>query len=165
MKDPAEAGENLAATRAMGGFQGEVRSANQATTQLTPSHERHVPLALTRGTGTELIGEVAALLRRRLRLAALLLSIAFAVLLVRHAFHVDPKDSASVWLFWLHVLVAVVLAALAAVLYWRWEVPLWRLRLCELVVFGLPAVFFLVVQYSLAVAWSDKGGFELETVV
>ena len=99
------------------------------------------------GSGPHLTDETRVLLRSRLRAAAFTLLLGFAVFLVRHVVGVlsgEPLDPA---LLGLHVLVVLVLGFSALPLWRHYTLSLRKLRLAELVIFGLPAVFFLLLQH------------------
>ncbi len=104
-------------------------------------------IAVIEGSGPELTQETQELLRRRLRLATLVLAAGFAVFLVLHAVLFRPADTVRVFFLAFHVLTTVTLAAVAAVICRRCEVSLARLRLYELATFGLPVAFFMTFQY------------------
>jgi eukaryotic-like serine/threonine-protein kinase len=99
------------------------------------------------GSGPHLTDETRVLLRSRLRAAASMLLLGFGVFLVRHVVGVlsgEPLDPA---LLGLHVLVVLVLGFSALPLWRHCALSLRKLRLAELVIFGLPAVFFLALQH------------------
>lgn len=121
----------------------------------------HCPVALVTGSGPQLIGETSCLLRRRLRLASGLMAVGLALFLVRHLFYADAGYWGLVF-FWFHLLVTVVLAAITFGLWRRCEISLAALRRLELVTFLLPAAFFLLMQYELALLFAARNDFELE---
>ncbi len=99
------------------------------------------------GSGPHLTDETRVLLRSRLRAAAFMLLLGFGVFLVRHVVGVlsgEPLDTAMLGL---HVMVVLVLGVSALLLWRRCALCLGKLRLAELVIFGLPAVFFLAMQH------------------
>ncbi len=103
-------------------------------------------IAVIEGSGPQLTQEIQNLLRRRLRLATLVLAAGLAVFLVLHVALFRPADPVSVFFLGFHVLTTTALAGVAAVICRRCEVSLGRLRLFELITFGLPAAFFLTFQ-------------------
>jgi serine/threonine-protein kinase len=99
------------------------------------------------GSGPHLTNETQVLLRSRLRAAAFILLLGFSVFLIRHVIGVlsgEPLDPA---LLALHILVVLVLGVSALPLCRHCAISLRKLRLAELVIFGLPAVFFLTLQH------------------
>lgn len=122
----------------------------------------HGPLAaqgvvLIEGSGPELTGEIQELLQSRLKMAALVLCVGFAAFLVEHLLRSDVTKPSHVFLFAFHAASTLVLGLLAILLY-RWgQLPLRWLRLAELVTFGLPATFFLAVQYFITLNSCSEG--------
>jgi serine/threonine-protein kinase len=99
------------------------------------------------GSGPHLTMETQALLRWRLRAAALLLLVGFAVFLVRHVVGVFTGEPLFPALLGLHVLVVIVLGLSAVALWGGWAASIKKLRMSELIIFGFPAAFFLLLQY------------------
>jgi serine/threonine-protein kinase len=117
-------------------------------------------VALVEGTTPALTGETQALLRFRLRMAAIVLFLGFAAFLVRHFFAADFSQPFSFFFFGFHAAVTVVLGALGFLMCHRCAVPLFWLRMTELAIFGLPMVTFLMLQHHLAMRCCDDGYFE-----
>jgi eukaryotic-like serine/threonine-protein kinase len=117
-------------------------------------------MMLVRGSGPELTCEMRDLLRGRLRLAATILAAGFGVFLVQHLFAGTLGLPARGFMFGFHVTVTLVLAAIAGLLCRNCFIPLGWLRAAEAVVFGLPAAFFLVLQYLGTLECCDEGFFE-----
>lgn len=113
--------------------------------------------ALVEGSGPRLTGEIHDLLLSRLRRATTVLCAGFAAFLVRHVFRADFSEPVEVFLFGFHVAATLVLALLGSFLYRRRELSLLWLRVCELITFGLPAVFFAVVQYFITLTSCAEG--------
>src|SRR5262245_59370740 len=88
------------------------------------------------------------LLRRRIRAAALILLTGFTLFLVRHAVRAAANEPFDPILLSCHLLVVAVLGGTAAALCRNRAIPSSWLRFAELVVFGLPAAFFLLLQYK-----------------
>jgi eukaryotic-like serine/threonine-protein kinase len=103
------------------------------------------------GTGPHLTNETQALLQSRLRAATLMLLIGFGIFLVRHVAGVLTGEPAAHVLLGFHVLVVLVLCLSAAILWRHRDMSLERLRIAELVVFGLPAAFFLMLQHRVTI--------------
>jgi eukaryotic-like serine/threonine-protein kinase len=99
------------------------------------------------GSGPHLTTETHGLLRLRLRAAALVLLVGFGVFLVRHVVGVLTGEPLSAVLLGFHVLVVLVLAAGTVCLCGRCAVSIEKLRTWELLLFGLPAAFFLILQH------------------
>jgi serine/threonine-protein kinase len=90
--------------------------------------------------------ELRCLLGRRLRVAALILCGGFAMFLLRDLLLRETGPKPAIVLV-PHVIVTVVLGVLTALLYARSCMSLRILRTCEVLVFGLPALFFVWFQY------------------
>src|SRR5215471_10601985 len=99
------------------------------------------------GSGPHLTKETQALLRLRLRAAAFILLIGFSVFLIRHVVGVLTGEPLSPVLLGFHVLVVLVLGLGAVPLCRHCAVSLGKLRVAELVIFGLPTLFFLMLQH------------------
>ncbi len=115
------------------------RSPAQGTDSFAP--ERKV----VEGSRPRLAVETQALLRSRLRAAATLLSVSFALFFGR-AFFLADVDADGIVVAFLG-LVLVVLVASQALLSSRRPLSLRRLRVVELVIFGLVTAFFVTMQY------------------
>jgi tRNA A-37 threonylcarbamoyl transferase component Bud32 len=103
------------------------------------------------GVTPHLSGETHALLRRRLRIVAVLLFIGFSSFLV---WTLVMSMIDSTWgeefglLFWGHVGVTAFLGFLAWKLCGHCNLSVKTLRIAELLVFGVPATFFLVMDFE-----------------
>ena len=104
-------------------------------------------VALVEGSGPRLTGEIATLLHRRLRLAATLLFFALLVFLPQHAFKTDFSRPGSGFLFGFHITNTFALGVLSGLLLTRRQMPIWQLRLAELLTFALPMTFLVAVQH------------------
>jgi eukaryotic-like serine/threonine-protein kinase len=107
---------------------------------------------IVQGSGPHLTTETQSLLRLRLRAAAFILLIGFSVFLVRHVVGVilgEPLDSL---LLGTHILVVLVLGFSTLPLCRQCPVSLRKLRAAELLIFGLPAVFFLLLQHRVTLS-------------
>jgi serine/threonine-protein kinase len=109
------------------------------------------------GSGPHLTTETQALLRLRLRAAALILLIGFGVFLVRHVIGVLTDEALSPLLLGFHVLVVLVLGVLAVRLLRHRDASIKKLRIEELVIFGLPAAFFLMLQHRVTLEDGGRG--------
>jgi serine/threonine-protein kinase len=108
-------------------------------------------------SGPHLTKETQALLRSRLRAAALILLIGFGVFLIRHVVGVLTGEPLSPVLLGFHVLVVLVLGFCAAPLCRHCTVSIAQLRISELIIFGLPAVFFLMLQHRMTLEDARRG--------
>ncbi len=113
---------------------------------------------LVQGSGTELSGETEHLLRSRLRSAALLLFSGFAAFLVWHITRLSFATVDMFVLFVLHSVTTVVLGLVALSLCSRCQMTTGQLRWVELITFGLPVVFTVLLQHSKAMLWADWYG-------
>jgi tRNA A-37 threonylcarbamoyl transferase component Bud32 len=118
-------------------------------------------MALVEGSGLELTRETQLLLGRRLRLAAVLMFVGFAVFLVRHLFLTGSALPREGFYLVAHAAVTIVLGLFAWRLCHRCVLPLRWLRVIELLLFGLPAAYFLTLTYSVVLEASQKGHFEI----
>ncbi len=116
------------------------------------------------GSSPEITCELEGLLRRRLRLAAVLLFVGFGVFLVWHVarFGLDVDEILGPGFLLFHVVVTAALGGIAALLWRRCMLPIVVLRLCEWLIFGLPALFFLAAQYKAAAELATRGHLTLE---
>lgn len=136
---------------------------NSATPADAPSidwsAEPRCAVELVEGSVCPLSQELLQLLHRRLRLASLVLFAGFAVFLIKHLFQVDFTTGPGISLFVLHVLVTAVLGAIGLPMCRGKKVSLLWLRRAELLVFGLPLVLFLLMQYMRASACCREMGY------
>ncbi len=122
--------------------------------------ERQSPCArpeFVAGSGPHLTKETQPLLRLRLRAAALILLIGFVVFLVRHAIGIVTGEPFDQILFGFHTLVVLVLSLSLKLLGRAHPSSMQKLRLAELVIFGLPAAFFVQLQHRSILLDSDRG--------
>jgi eukaryotic-like serine/threonine-protein kinase len=103
-------------------------------------------------SGPRLTQETQSLLRLRLRAAALILLIGFSVFLVRHVVGVLMGEPLDPVLLGAHILVVLVLGFCSLPLCQQCPVSLRKLRIAELVIFGLPAIFFLLLQHRVTLS-------------
>jgi serine/threonine-protein kinase len=122
--------------------------------QSTPDPRKREVVA---GSGPHLTVETQALLRSRLRAAALILLIGFGVFLIRHIAGAFAGEELSPVLLSVHVLVVIVLGICAAPLCRSCTVSLAKLRVTELIIFGSPAVFFVMVEHRVTLQDADRG--------
>ncbi|TWT35415.1 Serine/threonine-protein kinase PknB [Posidoniimonas corsicana] len=101
-------------------------------------------VALVEGSSPHLSSETRDILRSRLRTVAAIFFCVFSAFLTRWL--VLGIDSEHRWLFITHTLVTVLMGVLWSYLTWGQGFTLTRLRIAELLVFGDPALFFLVLS-------------------
>ncbi len=101
------------------------------------------PVALVEGSTPELSAEIQSLLRGRLRSAALLLALGFGAFFIRGIFLVDFAYVEDVVMWGLNGFVTAVLAVLGFALCRHCAMSTRKLRTMELLIFGLPALYFL----------------------
>jgi hypothetical protein len=109
------------------------------------------------GSGPHLTKDTQVLLRLRLRAAAFILLVGFGVFLVRHVVGVLMGEPLYPLLLGFHVLVVLVLGFSSMPLCRQCAVSLRKLRVAELVIFGLPAMFFLALQHRLTLEDAGRG--------
>jgi serine/threonine-protein kinase len=113
--------------------------------------------AVVSGSGPHLTEETQVLLRARLRAAALILLVGFGAFLVRHVAGVIGGEPFDPVLLGFHILVVLVLGFCSLPLCRKCPVSLRKLRVTELVIFGLPAVFFLLLQHRMTLSEAARG--------
>src|SRR5262249_47570135 len=99
------------------------------------------------GSGPHLTGETYSLLRYRLRAAAAILLIGFAAFYIRHVAGMIAGEPLDLLLLAAHTLVVLVLGLSLMPLCRNCPKSTHKLRVAELIVFGLPAAFFLLLQH------------------
>src|SRR5262245_55492257 len=114
-----------------------------------PRHFCRPRRELVAGSGPHLTTETQVLLRSRLRPTALILLVGFSVFLARHVAGLIAGEPLDSLLLTAHVLVVLVLGYCSLPLCRKRPASLRKLRLAELIVFGLPAVFFLLLQHRM----------------
>ncbi|MEZ6110361.1 MAG: serine/threonine-protein kinase [Pirellulaceae bacterium] len=112
------------------------------------SAPRCVQVHLVEGTGPAITGETQTLLRSRLRSAAIILFSGFTLFFVWRVVEmmrgVIPFDATAR----IHLLVVLFLAVCVGSLCRRCQISVGILRMKELLIFGLPGLYFLIMQYS-----------------
>ncbi len=106
---------------------------------------------LVEGSGPQISGETRNVLQYRLRSAALVLFAGFAVFLVWHLVSevLDAKPMSITYMLGGQVFVTAVLGICAFSLCHKCDSCLKTLRVKELIIFGLPAVFFFCAQSAM----------------
>ncbi len=105
---------------------------------------------LVEGSGSEISGEVQELLRSRLRSASLLTFVAFAIFLVWHIFQLDltPDKPLALPTFIWHIIATLVVGCIGFALCSKQAISTSQLRWMELGTCGVPAAFFMLMQYG-----------------
>lgn len=110
-----------------------------------------------KGSGPHLTNETQGLLRSRLRASALVLLVGFGAFLLRHIAGIVAGEPLDELLLSMHVAVVVVLGAASIGLCRSCPVSMQKLRVAELMIFGLPAVFFLLLQHRVMISDAARG--------
>ena len=113
---------------------------------------------LVRGSDSGRTEASEGLLRSRLRSAALLLFAGFAAFLVWHIFEIEFDSRLRVFVFAAHVAATFILAAIGYLLLTTWPLSARQLRAIELITFGAPLAFFVLLQYEKSLRWADEFG-------
>jgi serine/threonine-protein kinase len=114
----------------------------------------HCPVHLVEGSGPQLSGETEHLLRSRLRSAALLSFAGFAAFLVWHTLRIEFTSWILTAAYAGHIAATFILGAIGFSLSSRCPMTTRQLRGIELVTFGVPIAFFMLLQYSKLVQWT-----------
>jgi serine/threonine-protein kinase len=123
-------------------------------------------IALVEGSTPHLSAETRDLLKNRLRLAAVLFFVGFLVFLVRWFFFWNEWISQRLPLFLTHGFVTIIMGLFAVKLCRHCSYSLKTLRIAELLIFGCPALFFVVksVQESTYLANLPAGQARLDNL-
>jgi eukaryotic-like serine/threonine-protein kinase len=106
------------------------------------SEDPAAPVELIAGSGPELSGETNQLLRCRIRLASLILASGFTLFFVYNLFALDNTLPYATPIWLATGCMALILGVMGGSLCRYCAVSTLKLRLMELAVFGLPAIFF-----------------------
>jgi serine/threonine-protein kinase len=131
------------------------RSTHPCPVAAVPSTRKadQIKVALVAGSGPQLTGEITALLRRRLRIAALIIAVGL-ILYAAVVWLLVIRPDAEVDRTWLLLVVAfscilTPVAALLALLLWsRLPLSLGQLRAIELIAYGVTLAFWSWVEYA-----------------
>jgi serine/threonine-protein kinase len=93
----------------------------------------------------------------RLRASAILLLVGFGVFLVRHIVGLLTGEPLDPWLLGFHILIALVLSVMAIVLMPRATMSMRMLFIAELIIFSLPAMFFVALEHREILAGVRRG--------
>ena len=133
-------------------LRGQIASTVAGTDLMPPTN-----VAVIVGAAPELSTEIRSLLQSRLKTAAMVIGVGFAIFSVRHVFRVDYSSVAEVFLLLFHIAATLLLFACSRMLRSGGLRSLARLRLYEGVIFGIPAVFFAAMQYFVTLESCRKG--------
>jgi serine/threonine-protein kinase len=124
-------------------------------------------VALVEGSTPHLSAETRDLLRNRLRIAAILFFVGFFVFLLRWFFFWNEWIPHRLSLFITHGFITILLGAFAVKLCRHCPYSLRTLRIAELLIFGCPALFFVVksIDESIVLANLPVGQARLDNLV
>src|SRR5262249_48270487 len=111
-----------------------------------PSESHCCKVAMCQGSGPHMSKETQSLLRSRLRIASLLLGLGFGAFFVRQLFVTKYDNAICVFMLVFHGLLTIALLLVGGGMCHKRKYTLSTLRIAELVVFGLPAIFFALLQ-------------------
>lgn len=113
-----------------------------------PSSDPRRQVALIEGSAPELTQETLDLLRERLRIVAILFAIIFGAFLVRSLLSLEKYATGpNAAVFYAHIALTFLLALLAERLCASCVHVVKHLRFAEVLIFGAPTAFFLMVNY------------------
>lgn len=113
---------------------------------------------LVQGSDSGRTGEAEYLLRLRLRSAAVLLFAGFAAFLVWHTIRIEFDSWLPVMVYAAHFACTLILAAIGIALCRECPMTVRQLRGVEMIAFGVPLAFFLLMQYEKSAKWADEYG-------
>ncbi|RIK74644.1 MAG: serine/threonine protein kinase [Planctomycetota bacterium] len=144
----AESSRSLASAETIEAPRSLLGEAGSSAAKVRQSAQRRV--ALVEGSGAHLSVETRDLLRRRLRIVALLLFTGLSVFAIWSLVMslVDPRWPLASTLFGAHLAVTALLGVLATRLCGRCDLSLTKLRVFEALIFGAPALFFILMNYE-----------------
>src|SRR5262245_4719603 len=124
-------------------------------------------VALVEGSTPHLSAETRDLLRNRLRIAAVLFFVGFFVFLIRWFFFWNDWIPQRLSLFLTHGFITILLGFFAVRLCRHCSYSLGKLRVAELLIFGCPALFFVVksVEESVLLANLPNGQARIDNLV
>jgi len=137
-------------------------SSTEDTLDVTPSsvaaalHAQFHGVGFIEGSRPQIAGETANLLRGRLRAAAGFLGLAFGLFFVYRLLTGDGPGGTDGTTFYLHLAVSAVLITSFVRLCRKCNIPLRVLRVYELAIFGLPAIYFLFYDYQLLTSFARR---------
>ncbi len=137
------------------------QSSSDGSTLLRIGFVPNPAIALIEGSGPQLTRETQELLLRRLRMAVTVLFAGFAVFFVRHLFLVDYRSREELIFLAINAITMGILGFFVALFHTHRDIARWKLRVAEFFIFGTPAVYFLIITYSVTYVSCTKGSFDL----
>ncbi|HTQ39938.1 MAG TPA: protein kinase [Pirellulales bacterium] len=104
-------------------------------------------VAMCEGSSPHMSKETRSLLRSRLRMSALLLGGGFAVFFLRQLFLVNYHSPEEMFLLLFHGLTSLFLLLIGGRLCQKCTYELSTLRIAELIIFGVPSLYFIAMQW------------------
>jgi eukaryotic-like serine/threonine-protein kinase len=120
------------------------------------SDVRSRPVGFIEGDDAHISRETTDILRGRLRSAAGILGLAFGLFFVYRLITGDGPGRSDEFSFYFHGSVAAALITACVLLCRRCEISLGKLRVFELVIFGLPVAYFLLYDFKLLTAFASR---------
>jgi eukaryotic-like serine/threonine-protein kinase len=131
------------------GFQDDDVTIDQTVLPTGPGRgETNAPIELIHGKCQALVDEIHTLARLRLQIASYVLAAGFGAFLLWKLIEIGLGSDHSLWLVGQLLAVTLMLAACGWMLRGDCSCTAWKLQLKELIVFGLPVLFLLQVQYE-----------------
>jgi eukaryotic-like serine/threonine-protein kinase len=131
------------------GFENDDVTIDQTVPPLGPGRgETNAPIELIHGKCQALVDEIHHLTRLRLQIASYVMAAGFGAFLVWKLIEIGLGSNHSLWLVGQLLVVTLMLAACGWMLRCGCSITAWKLQLKELIVFGLPVLFLLQVQYE-----------------
>jgi serine/threonine-protein kinase len=135
----------------------------QSTSGLTNAGRRSPCVDLVEGSRSpELTSETEGLLRKRLKLASIVILTGFSLFLVRGIVFPNVDGEGLEWLLFFHLGAMAVVAACTVWLHRSGAVSVRSMRIAEAVIFGVPMFYVALCQYQLAIEFASRNDFELE---
>jgi len=107
-------------------------------------------MALVEGSAPCMSSDMQCVLKTRLRISSGVLFIGFAAFLLWRFLFIHPDYPGANIVFASHIVVTIVLGAFSGLMMRGCETSLFQLRIKEGVIFGLPAIYFCIMQYTTA---------------
>lgn len=116
-------------------------------------------MELVEGSTPCMSGDMQCVLKTRLRISSGVLFVGFSVFLLWQIFFAQPDYPGKRFVFASHVAVTIILGAFSGLMMRGCDISLFQLRIKEGVIFGLPAIFFCIMQYTTSIHCVDQHGF------
>ncbi len=104
-------------------------------------------VAMCEGSSPHMSKETRSLLRSRLRTASLMLATGFGVFFLRQLFLTNYASAPEIFLLIFHGLTTLCLFAVGGRLCQKCTFSLTKLRIAELIIFGVPVMYFIAMQW------------------